>query len=79
MTIVGSFVASGKAVGALCHGPGLPADAVRGRTVNSFKLIRPDIENAGGHWVDQNVAVDLGIIASRSPHDLSTFVAQIIE
>lgn len=81
MNIVRTFVESGRPVAAICHGPWLlvEADAVRGRTVTSYKSIRTDVENAGGRWVDQEVAVDEGIITSRSPDDLPAFVGKIIE
>jgi protease I len=55
------------------------ADAVRGKTVTSYKSIRKDMENAGANWVDQAVAVDKGLVTSRAPDDLPAFVAKIIE
>lgn len=81
MSIVRAFLDSGKVVAAICHGPWLlvEADAVRGRTVTSYASIRTDVKNAGGNWVDREVAVDKGIITSRSPADLKAFVAKIIE
>lgn len=81
MKAVREFIAAGKIVAAICHGPWLlvEADAVRGRKVTSYKSIRTDMQNAGGQWVDEEVAVDDGIITSRSPEDLPAFVASIIE
>jgi len=81
MKVVKAFLASGQTVGAICHGPWLlvEADAVRGKTVTSYKSIRKDVENAGGNWVDREVAVDKGLVTSRSPADLPAFVAKIIE
>lgn len=81
LRLVRGFIDSGRTVAAICHGPWLlvEADAVRGRTVTSFKSIRTDVKNAGGNWVDQEVATDKGIITSRSPADLKAFVAKIIE
>jgi len=79
--LVRDFVDSGKPVAAICHGPWLlvEADAVRGRTVTSYNSIKTDVKNAGGKWVDQEVATDDGIITSRSPKDLEAFVSKIIE
>ena len=81
MALVRAFLDSGRVVAAICHGPWLlvEADAVRGRTVTSYKSIRTDVRNAGGDWVDRDVATDEGIITSRSPADLDAFVAKIIE
>ena len=53
------FVNSGKPVAAICHGPWMlvEANAVRGRTVTSWPSLQTDIRNAGGDWVDREVAL----------------------
>jgi protease I len=81
MRIVHEFLESGKVVAAVCHGPWLlaQADALKGRKATSYPSIRKDIENAGAHWVDEDVVVDNGIITSRNPRDLEAFTAKIIE
>ena len=81
MALVKAFLAAGKVVAAVCHGPWLlvQADALKGRRATSFKSIRRDVENAGAIWVDEKVVVDDGIITSRNPDDLPAFVAKIIE
>jgi protease I len=81
MRLVRAFLASGKIVAAVCHGPWLlvQADALKGRRATSYKSIRKDVENAGAQWVDEKVVVDNGIITSRNPDDLEAFTQKIIE
>ena len=64
MGLIKSFISAGKAIGANCHAPWLliEADAVRGREVTSYPSIRRDVENAGGKWVDTEVACEPGIV-----------------
>ncbi|MEJ5944132.1 type 1 glutamine amidotransferase domain-containing protein [Pseudokineococcus basanitobsidens] len=81
VTFVRDFVASGKPVGAICHGPWtlVEADVVRGRTLTSWPSLTTDIRNAGGHRVDQEVCVDSGLVTSRNPDDIPAFSAKLVE
>jgi protease I len=81
LRVVRDFVASGKPVAAICHGPWLlvEVDAVKGRNVTSWPSLKTDILNAAGTWQDAPVVVDQGIITSRKPEDLDAFIAKIIE
>lgn len=77
---VRDFVATGKPVASICHGPWtlLEAGAVSGRTLTSFPSIRTDLRNAGANVVDQEVVTDGNLTTSRSPDDLPAFCAAII-
>jgi protease I len=78
---VRAFWDAGKPIASICHGPWMlvEADIVRGLTVTSWPSLRTDIENAGGHWVDEQVHVDQGVVTSRKPDDLPAFCATMIE
>ena len=79
--LVRDFLAAGKPVAAICHGPWLlvEADAVRGKTVTGWPSIRTDLRNAGANVVDQEVAVDGLLITSRKPDDIPAFSKAVIE
>jgi protease I len=75
------FVATGKTVAAICHGPWtlIEAGAVAGKTVTSWPSIKTDLKNAGANWVDQEVATDGQFITSRKPDDIPAFSRAIID
>jgi protease I len=78
---VKAFVASGKPIGVICHGPMtlVEADAVRGRRLTSWPSVRTDLRNAGAEVVDEEVVIDGQFTSSRSPADLPAFCAAIID
>ncbi|MCW2879641.1 MAG: pfpI2 [Sphaerisporangium sp.] len=78
---VKGFVASGKPIAAICHGPWtlVEADAVRGRRLTSWPSIRTDLRNAGAEVVDEEVVIDGQFTTSRSPADLPAFCRAIVE
>jgi protease I len=78
---VRDFVASGKPVAAICHGPWtlVEADVVRGRRFTSWPSVWTDLRNAGAEVVDQEVVIDGQFVTSRSPRDLPAFCAAIVE
>src|SRR3954454_5355296 len=79
--LIRDFAAQNKPIAAICHGPWLlvEADLVRGRTATSWPSIQTDIRNAGGNWVDQEVATYNGIVPSRKPDDIPAFNRKMIE
>jgi protease I len=81
VSFVREFVSTGKPVAAICHGPWMlvEAGAVRGKTITSWPSLKTDIKNAGGNWVNQEVARGGQFITSRKPDDIPAFNKAIIE
>ncbi|MEB2779532.1 type 1 glutamine amidotransferase domain-containing protein [Algoriphagus sp. C2-6-M1] len=81
VAFVRSFFDDHKPVAAICHGLQMliEAEVTNGRTLTSFASIRKDLENAGAHWVDEEVVVDSGLVTSRSPKDLPAFNKKMVE
>jgi protease I len=79
--LVRAFVEQGKPVAAICHGPWILINAgvVKGWTVTSWPLLQLDLANAGAQWVDREVVVDNGLVASRKPDDIPAFNGKMIE
>jgi protease I len=73
------IAAAHKPVAAICHGPWLLVSAglVEGRTLTSYRTLADDIRNAGGIWIDQEVAIDDNFITSRNPDDIPAFINAI--
>ena len=81
VAFIRDFVDSGKPVAAICHAPWtlVEADRVRGKRVTSWPSLQTDIRNAGGEWVDAEVAVDGNLITSRNPDDIPAFSRALLE
>ena len=78
---VKSFFDAGKPVAVICHGPWtlIEADVVNGRTITSWPSVKTDLVNAGAEWVDEEVAVDNGLVSSRKPADIPAFNQKMLE
>jgi len=78
---VRSFVAAGKPIAVICHGPWtlVEAGVVKGRKMTSWPSLKTDLANAGAQWVDQEVVVDDGVVSSRKPADLPAFNRRMVE
>lgn len=81
VNFVRHFVAEGKPIAAICHGPWtlIEAGGAEGRTMTSYPSLKTDLQNAGAEWVDREVVVDQGLVTSRAPKDLQAFNRAMIE
>jgi len=81
ISFASSFLAAGKPVASICHGPQLLIETrmIEGRRMTSYKSIKSDLINAGAIWEDNEVVVDQGLVTSRSPKDLPAFTNKLIE
>jgi protease I len=70
----------GGLVAAICHAGWMLASAgiARGRRVTCVPIIKDDVINAGGDYVDEPVVRDGNIITSRLPSDLPDFCRTIV-
>ncbi len=81
VAFVKAFVATGKPIASICHGPWtlLEADAVRGRRLTSWPSLWTDLRRAGAEILDQEVVIDGQLTTSRSLADLPAFCSAIVE
>lgn len=81
VTLVRAFVAAGKPVGGICHGPWLlvEADALRGRRATCWRSIRTDLRNAGAAVVDASVVTDGTIVTAVGPQDSAAFAEAVLK
>lgn len=78
---VRDFFEAGKPIAAICHAPWMlaEADVVRGCRLTSYPSVKTDLRNAGANWVDEECAVDRGVVTSRKPDDIPAFNRKMIE
>jgi protease I len=71
--IVAYFFERDLPVGTLCHGPQVPAALgyLQGRRISAFPPLAPDIEAAGGTFVDGPDVVDGNLVSCRGWGDLA--------
>jgi len=79
--IVRYFVANDKPIGAICHAAQvlIAAGVVRNRRVAAYEAMAPDIEAAGGHFVDSELVEDGNLVSSRVWPDIWAFSRGVIQ
>lgn len=80
LELVRHFMAAGKAVAAICHGPQIlvAAGVLAGRRATCHHNVVPELQGVGALYLDQSVVVDDNLITSRGPADLADFMAEIM-
>jgi protease I len=75
------FMASGKTVAAICHGPQvlISANVVKGRRMTCAQGVAGELKDAGAAYEHQSAVVDGNLITSREPADLPAFNREIME
>lgn len=77
---VQQFFEADKPAAVLCHAAQIliAADVIEGRTCTSYPGLAPDIEAAGGEWVDE-VTVDGNLVTGRLYNDHPDWLREFIE
>lgn len=78
--IAKAFVAAGKPVGAICHGPQvlISAGLLAGRRATCYRSVAEELTAAGAGYLDQEVVVDGSLVTSRVPADLPAFMRELM-
>lgn len=81
VAFVKAFLAAGKPVAAICHGPWMVIEAggAKGMKMTSWPSLQTDLKNAGANWVDEEVVVDKNLVTSRKPDDIPAFNREAIK
>nr|WP_179500553.1 type 1 glutamine amidotransferase domain-containing protein [Nocardioides daedukensis] len=81
VAFVRDYMASERPVAAICHAIWtlVEAECVKGRTLTSWPSLETDVRNAGGDWVDREVAIDGNLITSRNPDDIPAFNKALLD
>ncbi len=79
VAIARHFLAAGKPVAAICHGPQLlvATGLLAGRKATCYRDVRRELEAAGVAYEDREVVIDDDLITSRRPDDIPAFLHAI--
>lgn len=81
LEIARSFMARGKPVAAICHGPQILSSAglLRGRRATCYRSLADELQEGGAFYEDREVVVDANLVTSRQPADLPAFMREIMK
>lgn len=62
--IVRTMAKAGKPIAAVCHGQQVlvAADVLAGKSCTAYPAVRPDVERAGGTWVEPNATASNAVV-----------------
>jgi protease I len=80
IAFIRDFAASGRVIGAVCHGPQVlvTAGLVAGRRMASWHEVADEVRDAGGEYIDEPVVEDGQFITARKPGDMPLEMARIL-
>jgi len=80
IALVQRFVALGKPIAAICHGPQLlaAADVIRGRKISAWPEVESEIIDAGGCYENKELLIDGPFITARWPGDLPAHMRAVL-
>ena len=78
--IARTFMATGKPVAAICHGPQILVSAglLAGRHATCYRSVAGELLETGCHYEDSEVVVDANLVTSRHPADLPAFMREMM-
>ncbi|MSR31446.1 MAG: type 1 glutamine amidotransferase [Gemmataceae bacterium] len=81
VNLVARMAATGKVIGAICHGPWVlcSTPALKGKKATCFFAIKDDVINAGANYSDAEVIRDGNLVTSRKPDDLPAFMKTLFQ
>lgn len=78
--LVQQFMADGKPIAAICHGPQVlaAANVVRGYRIAAWPEVEDEVREAGGTYVNAETVADGPFITARWPADLPSHLKQTL-
>jgi len=81
LALIKQYAATGKPIGAICHGPQLLAAAnlIDGRVISGYPEIEEELVEAGANYVAEQALVDGQFITGRWPADLPAWMGAVFD
>jgi protease I len=81
LRFIRDFAAMDRPIAAVDEAPVLlvEAEAVRGRTVTSSPAVANEIREAGGVWVDEDIAVDQRLLTAKGAENIRQFCSKLVD